>query len=145
MNRYFAGQCSERDFVLCALAEGARIGYDESGTTWAIVDESQVPAGVGEITFLPTPRIGEVCLPSGDVLEWQQVPIGDPRGACFYLRATDPWMLVYSRVHSGWAVDAEGDTSDLRWSPTPTDPADRIEDYTRATLELRAGYAEVLR
>lgn len=56
MNRYFTEATgTERDFLLSALADGARIGYDASGTTWAVTDESA--ADLPEITFLDTPVI----------------------------------------------------------------------------------------
>src|SRR5262249_23929994 len=114
MSTYYTEAQSERDFALSALAAGARIGYDEASTTWAITEEGpDHPA----ITYLDTPRIGEVPLPDGAVAEWQDGGVTEENIAAggnspalfhrFWLSPTDPCRLVYCQGQ--WAVEAEGD------------------------------------
>ena len=136
---YIAEVQSERDFMLTALAVGAQVGYDASGTTWAIVDEADADP---EIIYLPTPRIGSVSLPDGDCAEWTQLIKGplfitNPEDVYFWVACMvgRSWNLLYSPAH-GWAVDADGDICERTWYSEPSVPADRIESYVREADEV---------
>lgn len=139
MNRYFSEATStERDFLLTALADGARIGYDASGTTWAVGDESDPT--LPEITFLDSVLIWASTGPiEGIGMEWKLSPPNwrgegsrSQQPDTFGLLGDDDSGLALIHREGEWAVVAEGE--ELVWYPSPSIPADRIEEIAAARL-----------
>lgn len=128
---YVPGRETERDFMLRALSTGAAVGYDPMGTTWAVYDEED--AAEAGVVYLPTPRIGHVALPDGNVLEWSHQSGwvgggGSHTGCTFLLSGSLPGLLFLERTGQ-WSVSSNHD--DEECYPTPTIPADRIEEMAR--------------